>query len=392
MAKGWFGKGSTTSVTYIEDIEDLNAVRLLPKDGVYDLRLSNDINMNVYPYNQKEGWEPLPIFHGVFNGQKHTIFNLYINRPKEDNVGLFRRAYNTDTYTNIIREVFFDNIDITGKNNVGTLIGLADNTYGLSINQIIVSGKINGNNKVAGLIGFSQAKTSSYIDDIFINISFESNKGSVDALVTGGYNLNLRDSVCLAKFKLYEDNQIETNSYNIASVWYNTDYIKSVSYKGSKPSGQTTSNFCSGLLTLPCSDLKNYINVYRGKMPEYNKYWNIRYVIKIEDSYCIWDYNNNVWIKVYGEDISELDIVKKGYDKSGLERIPKAASRQLKGKNVSLISVIPQLNGFKTINVSNLITFDEDYNAENQQENKYVLKKTFSYADFNNEICSLSTL
>ena len=160
MAKGLFGKNSTSTIKYIEDIEDLNAVRLLPKSGPsYDLILENDINMNVYPYNQKEGWEPLPILYGNFDGQNHTIFNLYINRPKEDNVGLFRQVNNLDSAYHYIKNVFFDNVNITGKNNVGALIGLADMYY-IQMSNIIVSGKINGNNKVAGLVGFSQTKVS----------------------------------------------------------------------------------------------------------------------------------------------------------------------------------------------------------------------------------------
>lgn len=393
MAKGLFGKNSTSTIKYIEDIEDLNAVRLLPKSGPsYDLILANDINMNVYPYNQKEGWEPLPILYGNFDGQNHTIFNLYINRPKEDNVGLFRQVNNLDSVSHYIKNVFLDNVNITGKNNVGALIGLAD-MYGIQMNNIIVSGKINGNNKVAGLVGFSQPKISSGISNTFVDINIESNKGNVDALTTGGTNIRLLYSACFVKYKIYEDSQVETNSYSSdTSVWYNTDYIKGISYKGSRPSGKTTSEFLSGELALPCSNIKRFINVRRGEFPKYNKYHNIKYVMKIEDSYCMWDNDNNVWVKKYGEDVSELDIVKIGYDKVQLENVPKAAYKQLKGKNVSLIAVVPQLNGFKTINTSRLITYDKDFDENNHQDTKFVLKKTFSYAEFNDEMCNISTL
>ena len=72
--------------------------------------------------------------------------------------------------------------------------------------------------------------------------------------------------------------------------------------------------------------------------------------------------------------------------------MPKAAYKQLKGKNVSLIAVVPQLNGFKTINTNRLITYDKDFDENNHHDTKFVLKKTFSYAEFNDEMCNISTL
>lgn len=393
MAKGLFGKYSNDSSKYIEDVEDLNAIRYLPKDKSYTFYLSNDINMNVYPFNEKEGWEPLPIFRGNFSGNNHTIFNMYINRPKEDNVGLFRKTYIEKDELLKVSNLFFDNVNISGRNNVGTIIGTSESRR-LDISNIIISGKISGNNKVAGIVGYSHGQSTNYteIENVFLNMTIESNKGNVDAITTDGNNFALKDSLCLVKIKLYEDSQVEANSYSASSVIYNENYIKNISYKGSRPSTRSNETIISGAMDLPCTGLKNYISMYRGELPKYDKYNNIRYSIKIENDYCTWDTSNNTWKKIFGEDATELQLMSYGYSKRNFEAIHKEAFKKLKGKTVSIIAVAPQLNGFKTVDVTKNIVFDEQFNTENHQENKLVLKKTFLYSDFNNEICSVSTL
>ena len=393
MAKGLFGKNSNDSSKYIEDVEDLNAIRYLPKDKSDTFYLSHDINMNVYPYNEKEGWEPLPVLRGNFYGNNCTIFNMYINRPKEDNVGLFRKTYTEKNEVLKVSNLFFDNVNISGRNNVGTIIGTSESQY-LEINDIIVSGKISGNNKVAGIVGYSHGQSTycTEIENVFLNMTIESNKGNVDAITTDGYQFALRNSLCLVKIKLYEDSQVEANSYSASSVIYNENYIKNISYKGSRPSTRSNETIMSGAMDLPCTGLKNYISIYRGELPKYDKYNNIKYSIKIENDYCTWDASNNTWKKIFGEDATESQLMSLGYSKKSFEAIPKEAFKKLKGKAVSIIAVAPQLNGFKTVNITKNIVFDEQFNTENHQENKLVLKKTFLYSDFNNEICSVSTL
>jgi hypothetical protein len=70
------------------------------------------------------GFSPIGIysgspFTGSYDGQAHTITGLYINRSSTDYIGLFG-------YTNgaTIKNVNLVNVNITGKNDVGGLIGL----------------------------------------------------------------------------------------------------------------------------------------------------------------------------------------------------------------------------------------------------------------------------
>ncbi len=86
-------------------------------------------------------------FTGTYNGQGHTISNLFIDRPNTDNVGLFGYVKTEDAK---IENLSLINATITGKKYVGGLVGLKDN--GTIINSYS-EGNINGNDMVGGLVG-----------------------------------------------------------------------------------------------------------------------------------------------------------------------------------------------------------------------------------------------
>ena len=110
--------------------------------------LNNDIDLNVAPYNIGEGRNPIQDFAGQFNGNNKTINNLMINRPNEDNVGLFAEAYGNDT--KFINNLAVTNAKIIGKNSVGILIGFMT---GAHIEKVYTSGEVAGSLMVGGLIG-----------------------------------------------------------------------------------------------------------------------------------------------------------------------------------------------------------------------------------------------
>ena len=90
-------------------------------------------------------------FRGNYNGQGYTINNLFINRTATDNIGLFGYA-NSATISNIA----LTNVNITGRNYVGALIGQA---YTTTISYCYSTGTMNGgidgsnNGSIGGLIG-----------------------------------------------------------------------------------------------------------------------------------------------------------------------------------------------------------------------------------------------
>ena len=89
-----------------------------------------DIDLNVLPWNTGEGWEPIGNgtnrFFGNFDGNGHTIENLYINRPETNNIGLF--GYLGDQ--GILENVALLDVTVNGYDRVGSLIGHSVNDLG----------------------------------------------------------------------------------------------------------------------------------------------------------------------------------------------------------------------------------------------------------------------
>ena len=145
-----------------------------PADGCngYELAASLDFDTNgngesdegdAY-WNNGAGWgEPIvPSYYGTFfgfEGNGYTIANLYINRPRADNVGLFGINYGT------IRNVVLSGVDVTGggysrdpghSGGVGGLVGFNRG----DISGTTVSGTVSGEYNVGGLVGNNQFRIS----------------------------------------------------------------------------------------------------------------------------------------------------------------------------------------------------------------------------------------
>ena len=102
-------------------------------------------------WNGGEGWEPFESdaafggFRAIFEGNGHTIANLFIDRDSDD-VGLFDRT----SSGSVIRHVGLIDIEVSGSSNVGGLAGTANG----SIIGSYVTGMVTGTGgDVGGLVG-----------------------------------------------------------------------------------------------------------------------------------------------------------------------------------------------------------------------------------------------
>ena len=109
------------------------------------------------------GWEPVGTsdesglpdngFFAMFDGNGHTIANLFINRPETDYVGLFGFAR-----FGPVTNVGLTDVDITGNDRVGGLVGRFSN-YGVTpaggVRTSHVTGRVSGRDSVGGLVGSS---------------------------------------------------------------------------------------------------------------------------------------------------------------------------------------------------------------------------------------------
>ena len=110
-----------------------------------------------------DGWLPIGnypnSFEASFNGNRHTITSLYINRTTQFNnpgvVGLFGRANGE------ISDVGLIDTDVTGVESVGGLAGWAENISGC-----YATGSVSGEFEVGGLVGSASSISDSYAASI----------------------------------------------------------------------------------------------------------------------------------------------------------------------------------------------------------------------------------
>ncbi len=98
-----------------------------------------------------EGWQPINAYVN-FDGNGHTIFNMWINRPNTNNVGLF------GSFGGFITNLHLINVEISGGNGVGGIIGGAASGGPCTIKNCSVQGTITGNDNVGGIIGYFQSR------------------------------------------------------------------------------------------------------------------------------------------------------------------------------------------------------------------------------------------
>lgn len=149
------GTGTEADPWQIATAQQLNNVRnyLGPIHSDKYFIQTADIDLGVAPWNQGEGWVPIAPssysahFYGNFDGGSYQIVGLFINRPNSDYQALFGRTWNCT-----IKNVILQEINITGKNFTGGLVG--DNNYS-NMNNCSVSGNIAcTNGDAGGLIGY----------------------------------------------------------------------------------------------------------------------------------------------------------------------------------------------------------------------------------------------
>ena len=87
-------------------------------------------------------------FSGTFDGQGYTISGLNINKPNNNNVGLFGRANNAT-----IKNLKLDNCTITGKESTGAIVGLGSDNVTITNCRVTNSVTVSGTSYVGGIVG-----------------------------------------------------------------------------------------------------------------------------------------------------------------------------------------------------------------------------------------------
>lgn len=135
--------------------------------------LTSDITLN--EEENGSGWDPIgkqeTPFTGTFDGQGHSIKNIWMKRPTTNGVGLFGYIARA-TITGVCLET--SDIGINGGQGVGGICGNASNPS--IISKCSISGLLNGNDNVGGICG--EGNTNSHYS-IHTTISECYSKGSI---------------------------------------------------------------------------------------------------------------------------------------------------------------------------------------------------------------------
>ena len=162
-------------------------------DDCYGYELTEDLDFDTNKngradagdayWHAGEGWQPIGLydgppdrrgrlsgdpFTGVFDGNGHTVANLFIDRPQETGVGLFG-------HISRLRNVGLVNVSVTGKDVVSGLAGA-----GRRIDRCHVSGSVSGGNAVGGVVGRAEDVWRSYAT---VNVSGDSGVGGLAGVV-----------------------------------------------------------------------------------------------------------------------------------------------------------------------------------------------------------------
>jgi len=152
------GSGTKDNPYKITEAKNLDAIhncldRASTENAGKYFELQNNIDLGGYIADISEGWRPVNNVDGKLNGNGHKISGLWINRPLQNNVGLFGIAghVNGMEIKNIGVEIDNAKGGIRGFENVGGLVGT--NTTSDTISSSYVIGNVTGNKYVGGLVG-----------------------------------------------------------------------------------------------------------------------------------------------------------------------------------------------------------------------------------------------
>ena len=201
--------------------------------------LSNDSTATWY--DDVNGWLPISnnqalAFNGTLDGNNQKIKNLYINRLYWPGCTLPSGLFGHIERDARLKNINLEDINITGRNFVGSLVGwvLPDAFSDVNINNISVTGLISGHDFVGGIIGVNDAGPV-FFSEIKFNGEIIGENG-VGGLIGVTNNGNLKNSKFMGKIEglnyvggligsastLSQQRKIE-DSYSLGSIIGNTN-------------------------------------------------------------------------------------------------------------------------------------------------------------------------
>lgn len=236
----WLGKPTRRCSGY-ELIADLD----------FDTNNDGILNEEDAYWNDGLGWNPIAVFSGYFNGQGHTIRNLYSNRPSIARGGLFKLIVGKSE-----NDIKIENLIFSGpltKVTAGLYVGILSATIErANIRNIHVTGEVTSNylnSRTGGLAGLAYRSTISNILSTSIVSDGQYRGGLLGELKISTLENSLTTGAVFAqKFRNEEDGLVGLKSESaIENVYWANDLT---GYNGEKDI--SVSSFGTTLYNLQC--------------------------------------------------------------------------------------------------------------------------------------------
>ncbi|NOR44713.1 MAG: hypothetical protein GQ534_03930, partial [Candidatus Delongbacteria bacterium] len=236
------GTGYESSPYQISSLENLYWIASLNYKWDYYYIQTNDIDASsTSTWFEGSGWSPIGNetieFSGSYDGLGHEIVGLYINTTS-NYIGLFGKTDGAD-----IKNIQLENIDISGSNYSGSLIGYNNNS---NISNCTVTGTLQGTYYVGGIAGYN---LNSNITRSTANINITGT-----ATVGGLIGFNYTNSIISECFSTGNVTAIAyvggISGYNNGSSIENSYSLSNVT--GDEFVGGMTGNHIGGSLLLNC--------------------------------------------------------------------------------------------------------------------------------------------
>jgi hypothetical protein len=221
----------------VNNISDFEELLAFGQNATLKFRLKNDLNLDTEPNFY------IPYFAGEFDGNGHKISNLSFNFDFVSDVGLFGHFAPGGKVT----QVGVENVNITGGENVGGLVGyswngtvsnsystgsvtgdkyvgglVGGNTYGAAVSNSYSTGSVTGDKYVGGLVGRNSNNAT-------VSNSFWDTQTSGQSTSAGGTGKNTTEMQDIATFSGAAWNIIAValNETNPAYIW---NIVNNVTY------------------------------------------------------------------------------------------------------------------------------------------------------------------
>jgi len=145
------GDGSLGNPYQISTWQNLYWIRLNSSEWEKNFIQISDITFppEITGWDNNRGWNPIgndwTNFAGNYDGNNNTINGLYINRPSNDQIGLFGKTYHA-----VLKNIGLLDINIIGHMFTGGLVG---SNNASTITNSYCEGSLTGNDFIGGLAG-----------------------------------------------------------------------------------------------------------------------------------------------------------------------------------------------------------------------------------------------